>query len=210
MANTTWNAADKSGNITLSGTNNLVATSTSSVQGGVRAIAPALTGKSYWEYTCTTFGAAQDTVGIASGAVNLALTLGSQVGVACVINAGLIYIDGTYSGSAIGSIAGIVVCVAYDAGARLVWFRAGAAGNWNNSGTANPATATGGIGTPNLGSTINAFPVASLQLSTHQVTANFGDSAFAGVVPAGFTAGFPPSGGSSGGSAAQARVMVLA
>jgi hypothetical protein len=39
------------------------------------------------------------------------------------------------------------LCMAVDLTAKLIWFRTGA-GNWNNSGTANPATGVGGWALP--------------------------------------------------------------
>jgi hypothetical protein len=59
------------------------------------------------------------------------------------------------------------------------------AGNWNNSGTANPAIGAGGISI----SSLNAGPyfAAISQHDTTEVsTANFGATAYAETVPAGF------------------------
>ena len=51
MANTTWNPADKSATMTLSG-GNLIATGSSWIA-WVRAVDKKTTGKFYWEYKAT-------------------------------------------------------------------------------------------------------------------------------------------------------------
>jgi hypothetical protein len=82
--------------------------------------------------------------------------------------------------------------VAVDLDNRRYWIRnAGAAGNWNNSGTANPATNTGGLTIP--AGTMVPFCTfgGTAGVAGHVFTANFGASAFAGAVPSGFTSGWP-------------------
>jgi hypothetical protein len=192
VANTTWNPSDKSASITLSGTNNLTATSTSSVLNGVRAIDKQITGKFYWEVTATTFGV-NGGIGVASPNWTLANGLFGTAGpgTSCVANNGNIYVDGSTTGTSLGTIAsGTVVCIAVDVGARLIWYRSGAAGNWNNSASASPATGAGGIAVNSLGDGIAAYPALTIGTLSNAVTANFGDSAFTGTVPSGFTAGF--------------------
>ena len=105
--------------------------------------------------------------------------------------------------------AGQIACIALDLTGQLIWFRKGAAGNWNGSGTANPATGAGGYAVSFVGAGVAAYALYSSNNATPTglVTANFGDSAFAGVVPAGFASGFP---GTAAAAAAQARAMVLA
>lgn len=91
--------------------------------------------------------------------------------------------------AALGAVAtNDVICCAVDFGLRAVWFRKGAAGNWNNSATANPATGAGGL----FWSTM-AFlaPYVQFGNTTDQVTLNSGDTAFTGTVPTGFTSGWP-------------------
>jgi hypothetical protein len=65
----------------------------------------------------------------------------------------------------------------------------GAAGNWNANAAYNPATGVGGVST-NLGVGIAAYPACCLAAVNDQVTANFGDTAFTGAVPSGYTSGF--------------------
>jgi hypothetical protein len=198
---TTWNPADLV-NTTLSG-GNLVAATTAGI-GGVRSVHSLSAGKYYWENTYTALSSNTLTVGIALSTVNL-----SNATTGCArINrlTGNIFVNNVNSGSSIsgGSAVpgGSVIGMAVDFTAQLIWFRLGAAGNWNGSGAANPATAAGGLSISSVTGTLFAF--MSGQLDT--VTANFGDTTFTGAVPAGFTSGFP----SIVVGTTQARVMVLA
>jgi hypothetical protein len=193
MANTTWNPSDKSATITLSGTNNLIATCTSGAISTVRAIDKQITGKFYWEITATTVVTAH-TYGAYSGSASLSAGFatggGGSAGTCGVGQTGNILVDGTNTLINIGSFtSGAVICIAFDVGARLAWFRLGAAGNWNGSASANPATGTGGIANT-LGDGIPLYPAISLIGNGSVSTANFGDTAFTGTVPSGFTSGF--------------------
>jgi hypothetical protein len=189
MAGTTWNPADRT-NITLS-LGNLRAATTAGGASGVRGIASQAAGKFYWEYTYTT-------VNTNSLCCGIALSTGSLTapgtGTAVVTRlAGTIQVNAVSVGGAIGAIpGGGVVGIAVDFAAQLIWFRLGAAGNWNGSGTANPATGAGGVSI----STISSGPLFPLMSgsTSDALTANFGDSAFSGAVPSGFVAGFPAAG----------------
>ena len=107
------------------------------------------------------------------------------------MHGGTVYVDSVSMGTnLLGTISnGTVVCFAFDVDARLIWMRSGAAGNWNGSASANPATGVGGFLT-GLGRGIPAYPAFFGAASAEAVTANFGDTAFAGTVPSGFTSGF--------------------
>jgi hypothetical protein len=189
VANTTWNPSDKDTGVTLSG-GNLTATTGAGGFGWVRAVDKQVTGKFYWEITCTTFASGSSGLGIARSIA--ALSGGPLVAGTCTVNrAGTISIDGTSAGISIGTIVnGTVVCIAFDAAARLIWFRSGAAGNWNNNASNNPATSVGGVATY-FGLAIPAYPFFSGVGASDAGTANFGDSAFVGTVPSGFTSGWP-------------------
>jgi hypothetical protein len=193
MANTSWNPADKASNVTLTGSN-LTATTGAGGFGWVRAAASATSGKAYWEQTATTFTNGSSAIGIATPTASISSGL-LVAGTCSVTRAGTVAVDGNAAGVNIGTIAsGTLVCIAIDVMAHLAWFRSGAAGNWNNSGAANPATGVGGVSIPILSP---ASPALSIVAVGDAVTANFGDAAFSGVVPAGFTAGFPPVAGPS-------------
>lgn len=105
-----------------------------------------------------------------------------------------------YGGGA--HVEGDVVDIAYDRDAGLFWVRRNG-GNWNGSGTANPATGTGGHYLPLSGTGPTR---AALHLDTGQtISANFGAQEWAYAPPAGFE-GIDTPGSSSGavGSAAGA------
>jgi len=80
-------------------------------------------------------------------------------------------------------VANDVVGIAIDLGAHLFWARKNA-GNFNNSGTANPATATGG-----LAFTADSYAPAVAWFSNavnDAYTMNVGATAYANAAPAGF------------------------
>lgn len=81
--------------------------------------------------------------------------------------------------------AATVVCVAVDLGARKLWFRRGALGQWNdNSASHNPATGTGGY---DISALSGALRIAFDGFETaNSVTLNAGASAFTGTLPSGF------------------------
>jgi len=205
---TMWNPADRTAGIALSG-NNLIAKNTSGANCGIRVVDRQVAGKYYWECTCNTLVNTTSSIGIASLSATLSVSPVSAVGTSGVAKAtGLIYVDGATTGITLGALtAGAVVCVAMDCTGRLVWYRLGAAGNWNNSGAANPATGVGGVSVSGFG---DGIPAVWLNSTNDQITANFGDTAFSGVVPAGFTAGWTVAAGGGSVTASQARAMVLA
>jgi hypothetical protein len=193
MANTTWNPSDKSASATLTG-GNLIVTSANAGTNSVRAIDKQFTGKFYWECTYTTATIATTAAGgMAPGVVfggSIGAAGSAPIGSFSLARVGNVYVDGVSVLAGWGTItSGTVVCIAFDCGTRAVWFRLGAAGLWNLSASANPATGVGGIAT-SLGGGVAVCPAASLTALNDQITANFGGSAFTGAVPAGFTSGF--------------------
>jgi hypothetical protein len=188
----TWNPSDRSG-VTLSGSN-LIATTTGA--GGVRSTLGFSTGKYYWEYTLGVFDNGSSGVGVASSTATLS-SMGSTVSQAALVYpAGVIYINGVNTGVSIGThLAGSIIPVALDIGAKLVWFRSSPSGFWNSGGSANPATGVGGLSVSALVSPL--FAGFGCAISGQAMTANFGDSAFIGTVPSGFTSGLsaPPTAG---------------
>jgi hypothetical protein len=84
---------------------------------------------------------------------------------------------------------GDTVAIEVDFGAMLIWVKnITQSGNWNNSGSANPATGTGGISISAL--TGSPWFAAVQQVATpgDQFTVNFGGSAFALTPSSGFSA----------------------
>lgn len=187
---TTWNPADLI-NITLSG-GNLIATPTGG--GGVRSLGSATGGsKYYWEGTWGV-GTASG-FGVANSSATLSTVINTGTGAAFVSNSGASTVNGV-SQTNIGAFgAGGVCCIALDVGAQFIWFRNGSAGNWNGSGTANPATGVGGWSINSIEGTSNPiFALCGAVTAASSITVNFGAAAFAGVVPSGFTSGFGPTG----------------
>ena len=80
---------------------------------------------------------------------------------------------------------------------------------WNNSGTANPATGTGGVTLTQFGAGKALYPAFGPWGTNDKMTANFGQNAFTGVVPSGFTQGFGTGLPIAGGGVTQSRVMIL-
>lgn len=169
-------------NGTLSG-GNLTVTATGS--GGTRTVASKSTGKYYWEIPSlsgNSFPAAANSSWLTS------TTAGSDANSMRWNPNGQVVTNG--SGAATWATytrgSSDVLSFAVDLGAGLIWGRVNG-GNWNNSGTADPASATGGFTIPFSGA---LFAAATYITSGDVLTANFGATALTYSVPSGFTAGF--------------------
>lgn len=217
MPGTIWSTTDRL-NITLSGAN-LVATATNNSAGGVRTPVSLGSGKFYWEYTGTAFFNGFGTcIGVGNASAVLTTVVATPTN-ACIFSSnsgGLIYMNSaTATGFALGTPASnAVIGLALDLTNLNIWFRIAPAGNWNGNATHNPATNAGGISIAAIFGS-GSLPMFGLMavptgLQNAAITANFGDTAFTGAVPAGFTSGFPSTGSAAGGGAAQARVAILA
>src|SRR4249919_981653 len=203
MAGTTFNTADRL-NVTLTN-GNLTATTTGSGNNGVRTIDNHTAGRYYFEFTCTTWGPAT-AVGFANAAASLS-TVNTTSTAACYVikSVGNISFNGSISGIALGARAnGDIIGVALDTTAALAWFRVCPAGNWNGNAGFGP----GGSGGINISAI--STPLYGLFCGNGNslvVTANFGDTAFTGAVPSGFTAGFPAGADVIPGGTQSVRVM---
>lgn len=80
--------------------------------------------------------------------------------------------------------AGDTVCLAYHPGLQLIWFRVNN-GSWNNDGTANPATAVGGISTATWRAE-RAFPAVGWSVGGTTFRARFADADWLYANPSGF------------------------
>lgn len=187
MANTTWNPSDLS-NVTLTNSN-LTATVGTGANGGVRAADSHSSGQYYFECKWT-LNTNTITSGLALSTASLIAASTGWVRVSRVT--GDIIIGVTDTGTSINSASPIpqnsIIGCAVDLSAQLVWFRIAPSGNWNGSGTANPATGTGGI---SISAVSGALFPGMAGGSADVVLANFGGSAFSGTVPSGFTSGWP-------------------
>ena len=200
----TWNGSDKSATITLTG-GSLIATATSSFNLGVRNTLYRSTGKFYAEFSNLNWDS-----GCGVGLADATYTLGSSTGsdVVMVVTGGGINSNGSALASGLTDPAGAghTVDIAVDLDAKLFWGRVDN-GNWNGSGTANPATGAGGIDLTWGGwSWTQLTPYTQLHISTgsggtynDSTTANFGGSAFAHTKPVGFS-GWDGAGGGGGSS----------
>lgn len=189
---TTWSTTDKDAGVTLSG-GNLVASFASGNQ-GVRTADRVYSGKYYWEiiFTTTTNAA----IGICAGFSPFAtLSSGSATQQGTMLSNGGGIFNPTNTALSVGGTVtnGWIACIALDADNHLVWFRNGAAGNWNGVASHNPTTGAGGLGTAfyAAGPAFGLYCFAQGGAGSGVVTANFGATAFTGTAPSGFTSGFP-------------------
>jgi hypothetical protein len=181
-APTAWSVPDKV-NTTLTNAN-LTATGAGGTGSGRAVVSPS-SGKFYWEFTFVT----QTVVGTGAGfgSTGAALPINTAGAGATGLNAnGGIYVNGSLQTSISSRSNGDIIGVAIDVGAKIIWYRLAPSGNWNGSGTANPATGAGGFDLSSL-----TFPIIPSYFiaNTNVITANFGGTAFSGAVPAGFASG---------------------
>ena len=184
VAYTTLNQSDKSGTVALSNGNLTAAFSGTNVFAGVRAVNSASSGKYYFEAKAdikSSFmmaGLAKSTHTFSSGA-----GLDANLSVAYWATAG-VYLNNTDILPIPAASQGDVICIAVDLDARKLWVRING-GNWNNSGTANPAT---DVGSMNISSLTGAlYPLAGFYTNGNQWTFNFGASAYTYSKPSGFS-----------------------
>jgi SPRY domain len=212
VANTTWDLATVTA-VTLSG-GNLVATNTGTTSTSQGAHVPfadgKTTGKYYFEVKLTTFtGGAGVALGVGTASatyagISTAATQGAMYYVVGHTGAGTIF-----SGAAGGNTGlvperagttGDVIGVAVDMTNLRIWWRFSPAGLWNGAsissqdptkppGTGGGAGITSGANVPFV--TFGSGLAGQAGVAGNVWTANFGDSAFVGAVPAGYTAGWP-------------------
>jgi hypothetical protein len=194
----TWDSATITA-VTLSG-GDLVATNTgtSAVNQGAHVnFSPGKTsGKWYVEIAFTT---------ITSGSgSNLGVGLGtttsnySQMGASALTGnmcyqSGNLWANNASTGVSLGArSSGDVIAIAIDLDNRKIWFKKvnATAGNWNNNGSADPATNVGGQTIP-AGTMVPFCTFGGTSGAINNVTTlNAGATAFTGSVPSGFTSGW--------------------
>lgn len=141
---TTWDSGNKSANIALGRMS--VAAWTSASNGnwkGVRATSSKSTGKWYIEFICGYRANNGQIWGFGNSSFNTASYPGNDGNSFGYQSEGSTY-GLVASGWQGAGFVGEVVKMAIDLDAKLVWARVDASANWNNSGTADPATGTGG------------------------------------------------------------------
>jgi hypothetical protein len=190
---TTFDPSNKDGDITLSG-GNLVATAGAGAGIGtnVRTVATYTLGasvKKYCEFTATTISgsAASFGFGLVNGtfAIGTAAYIGTDFNSAAVYgNDGALIRNDTVIGTGNTFVQGDIIGVAIDFSASLFWFRVNA-GNWNNNGSANPATGVGGFDISAFGA-VAMYAAVEAENDTEAWTANFGGSSYSQTAPSGF------------------------
>jgi hypothetical protein len=200
MANTTWATGDKT-QVTLS-SGNLTATATG--RGGVRTlIAIPSSGQFYWEYTLGAVGSQPfHGIQIATGS----LTTPNATGALGFNSSGIVFQDGVSTGRQFGLGLGVgsVIGIAYSIPFGGAWFNLlGDSVPWLGG---DPTTGAGIFAWSGL----NMKGLFSAQASGAAVTANFGDTLFAGTIPVGYTSFPGPYVGAPAPQAAQQSAMILA
>lgn len=190
MPSTGWSATDILAG-TIIANSNLLAAAVGGTGGGVRSQDAVSSGKYYWECTANSFAGANTGFGIATAGSTLN---GVSNAVLLQLGSGLIFLNGGAStGPLSGVVIGSTIGVAMDASAQLIWMRVCPSGNWNGSGTANPATGTGGFSFAAIGGGTAYYAMANFNPSSGSsaISANFGTKTFSGALPSGFTSGIP-------------------
>lgn len=146
---TAWDPVNKGPDITLSSSNMLATSSAggSWTNSSVRSNSGHITGKWYYEVTATSLTTYSST-GIVAWSDNLLsgyAYIGSTTDSFGYISDGDVYTNGSRLTGWQGSSNGMVTGIAVDFDAQLIWARTSSNGNWNNSGTADPTTGTGGL-----------------------------------------------------------------
>jgi hypothetical protein len=187
----TWDTTAGTPNVTFSNGNLTATKTTNNAFVSVRSTKYKLTGKWYAEKVAFSNGSTNNVgVGVGRGSFLLNLYAGQSAPSVGIRNNGFGDNDGVswVSGAADLTIPdGTWTFIALDADTSRVWFKKQGGTNWNNSGTANPATGVGGLLLSGAGA---IYLLGTLFGNTpgDTGTVNFGATAFIGTVPSGFTA----------------------
>jgi len=145
------------------------------------------TGKLYFEGTVPTGADVDMMLGIVNGAAPSSAYAGSDANGYSIQSGG----GELYGGANRGMLSNVptwsdgdVVCMALDVDHKLLWVRSNS-NPWNGSASADPATGIGGLDVSSVNGPV-CFAV-SLHNTGTALKANFGATAFAQVVPKGFT-----------------------
>lgn len=174
-------------NVNFSYTNsNLTVAATTSGDQTARVQNAFTSGKVYFEVTMNVAGGTNNwKVGIVNANKTLTTWIGSDGNGIDYQGNGMIQTGGSTVTTLATWGASAVICVAVDYANQKVWFRLNG-GNWDNT-TDNPATNTGGYSlTTIISNNANLYAAVGVYNNGDQFTANFGGSAFAQAVPAGF------------------------
>ena len=179
-----WNIADKSAALTLSNSDK-TATIASLASSGVRSTtkyASGAAGKYYAEFLAGQVTSTQ-WVGIKATAGTINATNSQNVHVAA--STGTITRNLTTIGNIGAYVTSDVICVAWDTGAKTIWFRKNG-GLWNADAAADPATATNGLDVSALLNTDHHLWFMTNALS-NSVTVRTELAEYTQAVPSGFS-----------------------
>ena len=177
---TTWQTSGAPSGTVLSNGN---LTATGPINYWVRASAGITSGKIYWECTWTGTPGAQTRVGWATGSASQTASELGDVANCAGYTPSTGFVRGP--GNTIQTQAGTDrCCIAYDYGNGKLWIRNNN-GSWNNSGSDDPATNTGGI---TLTASGTMYPAAELFNSGISINAYFSLSSWSYSAPSGFSA----------------------
>lgn len=193
LSASTFDAANKSANITLSN-GNLTATNTLTNVNNVNhvRVTQSRSGKRFAQYTITAIPASSMRAGVTWSGFNWSSTggdpgSGTIPGAILAQNGTVLRNGGQTTGVTPAWAVNDIISMAFDTATGKLWFGYTAAGGSVITWNGDPAAGTGGF-TPS-GMDV-WFPMAGLQITnTHQraITFNGGASAFVGTVPSGFT-----------------------
>ncbi|MHC6153532.1 hypothetical protein ACVSQB_17295 [Bradyrhizobium elkanii] len=174
---------------------NLTATRSNTSTGGAQSISYKSAGKHYWEYVVGASHGGTDFVGVMAASYGYfpAINGNTGPGAGVWLGGGQIVNNGGTIGSFGGAVnaPGTVIRNAFDGGNGKFW-QAINAGAWENNGTYDPATNTGGRTYPTAAmAPAVAFSPYGSPVAGDNITAKFGGSPFVYTVPTGFIAGWP-------------------
>jgi hypothetical protein len=149
----TWSATHKNASFTLSN-GNLTATA-GTISSDVTAFGSAgLTAGNFFFEIDYTGSQTNCCNGVGLGNINTTTVTGQYLG---IDNNGIIYGDTgtvTSNGATLATIAsytsGAKICIAANLTTNMIWFQPIGTGQWDNNGTDNPATGTGGVSIANV------------------------------------------------------------
>jgi hypothetical protein len=151
-----WNYNDKEASISLYGDDFCMVQLPSAGDSGIRANTSKSSGKWYWEVYLHYIAASSDGAGVANSTYSLTAALGDDTNGIIYLATGLLKYNNTTVGTFESYTTGDTICFALDKDNNKLWVRKNG-GNWNNSGTDNPATNTGGY---TISVTGDLFPTA--------------------------------------------------
>ncbi len=189
-----WASGHKAADAALSGTPLLTATMTTTDLVGSNVFATVVIAKKvYWEAVVTGTGIAAAGFGIGIGTTASSVTNQVFMGTSAApdtlawYNVGGIHVNSSQIATWAAFATGNRLCFAVDGPAALIWGRV-ANGNWNNNGSANPATGTLGLTIPSAVTASPMVPGATLYSTAtpDSVVAAFASTSWSFAAPAGF------------------------